>query len=151
MNEVLRQREGTWDVTIEIRADRNSATVASKGTQTNRLGVGGLWLLSDFDGEIGGHPFIGHAIVGFDPQKSKYVGVWVDSAGGHITLVDGVFDGSKKTFRTTSLESNAKGKVIAITGVQKFLDPNTEVLTLSGRGPDGKTSQRMTITYRRRL
>jgi hypothetical protein len=123
MNEVLRQREGTWDVTMEIQASPNSGRIVSKG----------------------------HAITGFDPQKSKYEGVWVDSAGRHITLVEGTYDSSKKTFQTTSLENDANGKANPVTGVQRFVDPNTEVLTLFGRGPDGKTSQSMTITYRRRL
>jgi Protein of unknown function (DUF1579) len=151
MKEVLRQREGTWDVTTEIQASANSAKIVSKGTQTNRLGVGGVWLVSDFEGEIGGHPLNGHAITGFDPQKSKYEGVWVDSAGRHITLVEGTYDSSKKTFQTTSVENDTNGKANAVTGVQRFVDPNTEVLTLFSRGPDGQTSRSMTITYRRRL
>ena len=151
MNEVLRQREGTWDVTMEIQASPNSARIVSKGTQTNKLTVGGVWLASDFEGQIGGHPLDGHAITGFDPQKSKYEGVWVDSARRHITLVEGAYDSSKKTFQTTFLENDANGKANAVTGVQRFVDANTEVLTLFSHGPDGKTSQSMTITYRRRL
>jgi len=139
------------DVTTEMQASPNSARIVSKGTQTNRLGVGGVWLVSDFAGEIGGHPLNGHAITGFDPQKSKYEGVWVDSAGRHITLVEGTYDSSKKTFQTTSLENDASGKANAVTGVQRFVDSNTEVLTLFSRGPDGKSLQSMTITYRRRL
>ena len=54
MSEMLRQREGTWDVTIEMQASPNGAKSVSKGTQTNKLAVGGAWLLSDFEGEMGG-------------------------------------------------------------------------------------------------
>ena len=151
MNEVLRRREGAWDVTMEIQASPNSARIVSKDTQTNKLAAGGVWLVSDFEGQIGGHPLNGHAITGFDPQKSKYEGVWVDSAGRHITLVAGTYDSSKKTLRTTALENDANGKVNAVTGVQRFVDPNAEVLTLFSRGPGGKTSQSITITYRTRL
>jgi hypothetical protein len=151
MNEVLRQREGTWDVTMEIRASPNSARIVSKGTQTNKLAVGGVWLVSDFEGEIGRHPLNGHAITGFDPQKSKYEGVWVDSAGRHITLVEGTYNSSKKTFQTTSLENDTNGKANAVTGVQRFVGTDTDFVTLFSRGPDDKTSQSMTITYRRRL
>jgi hypothetical protein len=155
MSEVLRQREGTWDVTIEIRASPNAAKTVSKGRQANKLAVGGAWLLSDFEGEMAepsgsGRQLIGHAITGFDPQKAKYVGVWVDSEGRHITLLEGTFDSAKKTFRMTSLEKDAKGKVTPVTGVAKFVDANTEVVTLFSRGPDGKAIKTMTTTYRRR-
>ena len=155
MSEVLRQREGTWDVTIEMQASPNAVKSVSKGTQTNKLAVGGAWLLSDFEGEMGGRsgggrPLIGHAITGFDPQKAKYVGVWVDSEGRHITLLEGTYDNSKKTFQMTSLEKDAKGKLTPVTGVARFTDANTEVVTLFSRGPDGKTVKSMTTTYRRR-
>lgn len=150
MSEVLRQREGTWDVTIEMQISPKAAHSLSKGTQTNRLAVGGAWLLSDFEGEMGGHPLIGHAITGFDPQKAKYVGVWVDSEGRHITLLVGTFDSAKKTFRMTSLEKDAKGNVTPVTGIARFTDPDTEVVTLFSRGPDGKAVKSMTTTYRRR-
>jgi hypothetical protein len=150
MSEVLRQREGTWDVTIEMQASPNGAKSVSKGTQTNKLAVGGAWLLSDFEGEMGGRPLIGHAITGFDPQKGKYVGVWVDSEGRHITLLEGIYDSSKKTFQMTSLEKDAKGKLTPVTGVARFTDPDTEVVTLFSRGQDGKAVKSMTTTYRRR-
>jgi hypothetical protein len=155
MSEVLRQREGTWDVTIEMQTSPKAAKSVSKGTQTNRLAVGGAWLLSDFEGEVGGRsasgrPFIGHAITGFDPQKSKYVGVWVDSEGRHITLLEGTYDISKKTFRMTSLEKDGKGKLTPVTGVARFTDPDTEVVTLFSQGPDAKAVKSMTTTYRRR-
>ena len=155
MSEVLRQREGTWDVTIEMQASPKAAQSVSKGTQTNRLAVGGAWLLSDFEGEMGGRPpgrrpLIGHAITGFDPQKAKYVGVWVDSEGRHVTLLEGTYDSAKKTFRMTSLEKDAKGKATPVTGVARFIDPDTEIVTLFSRGPDGKAVKSMTTTYRRR-
>jgi hypothetical protein len=146
MSEVLRQREGTWDVTIEMQTSPKAAKSVSKGTQTNRLAVGGAWLLSDFEGEMGGRsasgrPFIGHAITGFDPQKSKYVGVWVDSEGRHITLLEGTYDISKKTFRMTSLERDGKGKLTPVTGVARFTDPDTEVVTVSARVPTARLSK----------
>jgi hypothetical protein len=155
MSEVLRQRESTWDVTIEMQTSPKAAMSVSKGTQTNRLAVGGAWLLSDFEGEMGrrsggGHPLIGHAITGFDPQKAKYVGVWVDSEGRHITLLEGTYDSAKKTFRMTSLEKDAKGKVTPVTGLARFTNPDTEVVTIFSRGPDGKAIKSMTTTYRRR-
>lgn len=85
-----------------------------------------------------GRPLIGHAITGFDLQKAKYVGAWVDSEERHISLLEGTYDSSKKTFRMTSLEKDAKGKLTPVTGVARFVDADTEVVTLFSRGPDGK-------------
>ena len=50
----------------------------------------------------------------------------------------------------TSLEKDANGKLTPVTGVARFTDPNTEVVTLFSRGPDGKAIKSMTTTYRRR-
>jgi len=50
----------------------------STGVETNTL-VGGLWLVSDFQGRWGSQPFHGHGTFGYDTSKKKYVGIWVDS------------------------------------------------------------------------
>src|SRR6185503_17588298 len=70
----LAKDAGTWDATI---TDKNTGVV-SKGTEVRRM-VGGLWLIGDFTSEMNGQPFVGHGITGFDQDKKKYVGAWVDS------------------------------------------------------------------------
>jgi hypothetical protein len=49
---------------------------SSRGVIVNRLVCGGLWLVSEFHNETTG--FDGHGIFGYDVQKKKYVGTWID-------------------------------------------------------------------------
>ena len=64
---------GTWDTTMKIEGGE------SKGTCVYKMDVGGLWLASTFEGDIGGMKFSGRGYDSYDPAKKKYVGVWLDS------------------------------------------------------------------------
>lgn len=51
--------------------------------------VGSLWTSARFECDMMGMPFIGIGILGYDQEKEKYVGTWVDSMRGTITLMEG--------------------------------------------------------------
>src|SRR5262245_55426309 len=63
----LKELVGTWDATFSMMGQE------SKATAIYRMGPGGLWLLSNFNGEIGGMKFSGHGVDGYDTAKKKYV------------------------------------------------------------------------------
>ena len=50
----------------------------SKATETNEL-IGGMWLVSRFEGQMMGMPFTGVGHWGYDPAEKKYVGTWIDN------------------------------------------------------------------------
>ena len=58
--------------------------------------IGGLWTVSHFQMEFMGQPFSGSAILGFDAEKKKFVGSWIDSMNPRITNMEGEWDDSKK-------------------------------------------------------
>lgn len=99
-HEVLKEDVGTWDAEVTFTIP-GSEPMKSKGVETNRM-VGGLWLVSDFDGEFAGSKFTGHGIVGYDSTKKKYVGSWVDNMGTSITTMEGEYDADKKTMTIVS-------------------------------------------------
>src|SRR5262249_52422264 len=79
-HKVLAQEAGAWDGTIKMfMAGPDAPPSVSKGVETNTLGLGGFWMLSEFKGEFGGMPFEGRGTFGYDPVKKKYVGTWIDS------------------------------------------------------------------------
>src|SRR5262249_32965694 len=55
----LQKELGTWDATVKSWQDPKAAPTVSKGTETNTMLPGGLWLLSEFKGEFGGMEFHG--------------------------------------------------------------------------------------------
>src|SRR5262245_59333625 len=90
-HEVLKRLEGNW--TAVIKMDGNEAPA----TATYKMDLGGLWLISEFRGELFGQPFQGRGADGYDPEKKKYVSVWVDSMTTRPVLFEGTYDKEKKT------------------------------------------------------
>ncbi|MBI1900416.1 MAG: DUF1579 family protein [Planctomycetia bacterium] len=75
-HEVLKMEEGVWYSVVKIIAPEGA--IEGKGTETNRLMKGGLWLVSDYE-DSDPNGFFGHGILGYDPAKKKFVGSWVDN------------------------------------------------------------------------
>src|SRR5262245_24465707 len=65
----LKRLAGTWDAETEC----------GKGTMTYKMGLGGLWLVGDFEGEFGGLKFQGKGLDTYDSSTKKYRIFWVDS------------------------------------------------------------------------
>lgn len=54
--------------------------------------LGDLWTTSSFSMEFMGQPFTGASTLGYDPEKGKYVGTWVDSMTTMLTIMEGDYD-----------------------------------------------------------
>ncbi len=140
----LKAQEGVWDATVSGMGPE------SKGTETNTMACGGLWLVSDFKGDVMGMPFSGHGITGYDPAKAKYVGTWVDSMTTSLLVMEGTCDKSGKVMTMMGEGPDMMGKMVKMKMVTEMKDADTRVFTVHMPGPDGKEAPSMTITYRRR-
>lgn len=150
-DEVLKRRIGTWDATIEIQISDGKAPVKSKGIEKDYLTPDGHWLISEFEGELFGRSFTGHAITGFDPAKNKYVGVWIDSMRRHLSLVEGEYDAKGKFFTTISQDKDDQsGRMIEMKQVTDESDPNVRIVSFPSPVMGGRSLSKMTITYVRR-
>jgi hypothetical protein len=92
-HKVLRQEVGVWEAEITTwLAGPEQEPDVSRGVERNRMMPGGLWLISDFEAEMGGAPYHGHGHTGYDTKKQKYVGSWVDSMSTALTNLEGERD-----------------------------------------------------------
>jgi hypothetical protein len=82
---------GTWEAAIKMYGPPGEPAV-EKGSETNTLLPGGLWVLSEFTGTIGGQPFSGRGQTSYDPASGKYVGTWIDSMSTKPMLLEGSYD-----------------------------------------------------------
>jgi Protein of unknown function (DUF1579) len=120
-HKIFASEEGTWDATVKsFEGGPNAEPAVSKGTEVNTLLPGGLWLVSKFEGEFGGVKFEGRGQFGYDPNKKKYIGTWIDSMVPTLSVLEGEYDDKTKTMTYVG----------------------------EGTGPDGKTKymQRMVTT-----
>ena len=134
---------GTWDGDVVIRMP-GAPPQSSRGVMINRLVCGGLWLVSDFHNETTG--FDGHGIFGYDVQKKKYVGTWVNPMRTFLAGMEGTWDAKARTM--TFVVDHAPMKWREVT---EQVDDTTQVFRVF-MAPPGAAAENevMTVTYRRR-
>jgi hypothetical protein len=146
----LKRSAGTWDATVEFFGPPGTPPQISKAVEVNTLDSSGLWLISDFKGQMEGQPFQGHGIFGYDPDKGEYNGVWVDSLITTPMISHGTCDGTGRVRKLTSEGLGPDGKPTAFKMTDEEKGPDTRVFTLAASGPEGKDVVMMKITYTRR-
>ncbi|MBM4002847.1 MAG: DUF1579 domain-containing protein [Planctomycetes bacterium] len=140
----LAEMEGTWDARVDMGGEK------SKGVSTYKLICGGMWIASDFQGDIGGAKFQGHGVDGYDQHKKKYVAVWVDSMESAPMHLVGDFDAKTKTMTMKGETFGLDGKPQPVKTTTVHKDKNTMVFTMYAIGPDNKDQPILSITYTRR-
>jgi len=149
-HEHLKKAAGVWDATVEMSEAPGKPPAVSKGTETNTLMAGGLWLVSDFKSTFAGQPFEGHGVSGYDPAKKKFVGTWVDSWTTGLGTSEGTIDPVTKKETAWMEGPDQTGKVTRTKMEVEWKDDDTRVFTMWGPGPDGKAFPGLKITYKRR-
>ena len=142
---------GTYDVVAKMWMNPAAPPMESKGTSTKTVLWDGRYLAEEFSGDMMGAPFQGKSITGFDNQKKKYIGTWMDSMSTAIMYSEGTYDAGSKTLTLTSkMYDPMVKKEVPIRMVTKFVDPTTHVFEFYGQGPDGKEMKSMEITYKKK-
>ncbi len=147
-HELLKEYVGEWDVVGKMFMP-DGKVETSKGKDSTRLACGGLWVISDFQGEMMGAPFTGHGVFGYDSSKKEYVGTWVDSWVDYlIPFTGGKAEG--KTLTYTMEQRGPDGKVAKVRQVREAKDADHHVMTFYFPGPDGKEAPGMILEYTRK-
>lgn len=153
--EVLRQHAllarhaGTWDAAIEAYPRPDGPPVVSAGVETNRL-VGGLWLVTEFRGEILGRPVEGHGLLGYDPARRRYVNAWVDTLSFGISTGQFTFDPATATLAGVVEGPDMTGAPVRARHELRYAGEDRRVLTVHATDEAGRASLALRITYTRR-
>lgn len=150
-HEYLKQFEGKWEAVSRFMMEPGKPAVESKGTETGTMTCNGLWLVFEYRGEMMGQTFTGHGTMGYDLQKKKFVGSWIDSMATGLFIAEGTSD-EKGTVFTMVMEGTdpMTGKTLKMKQVSVIKDKDTKTLTFSMPGPDGKDMMIGTIEYKRK-
>src|SRR5688572_18455384 len=96
-HEWLHQLAGQWEADLEVTGEPGKPPLKLKSTENTRR-IGGFWILSESEVTPPGMPFARALTLGYDPQKKKYVGTWVDSTNAtHIGKYEGSMDVAGRT------------------------------------------------------
>jgi hypothetical protein len=138
----LKKMAGTWDCTMKMMGQEGKAVA-------NYKMLGDFWLIGDFEGDAGGMKFKGHDFMGYDPQKKKYIGTWVDSLSPNAMPMESTYDSSKKVMTAVGEGINMEGKKAKFKTTSEWKS-NDEMLFTMYEEKDGKMEQSFTIDYKRR-
>lgn len=97
----LHQFAGEWK-TNGRGTDLSGKDVDMVGFESDRMVIGDFWLSFVYRSQVNDKLFVGHGMIGYDPQKKKYVGIWVDSMSPYLTSLEGTADRQANTLTMDS-------------------------------------------------
>ena len=140
----LKSLEGNWSCVMKAGEQQ------SKGTSTTKAVLGGLWMVTEFKGELGGGiPFEGRGIDGYDTDKKKFVSVWVDNMTTSILNFEGTYDESTKTLTSYADGKSPDGKPVKHKSVTTIPDKDHQVFKMLMVGADNSETLLITVEYTR--
>lgn len=146
----LEQLTGEWNCNVQIFMDPESP-IESEGTEQVRS-VGKFWTVAENKGNFQGQPFTGIQTLGYDPEKQRFVGTWIDSMNHHLWNYEGTLDESGKvlTLTTAGPCPMNPGQTFKFKEVLEIKNPDHKVFTSSMQGEDGQWQTGMIINYYRK-
>jgi hypothetical protein len=147
----LQQLVGEWESQIETIMEPGKPGEKTTGTESVKP-VGPFWTVSEISGTMMNQPFAGNMTIGYDADKKKYVGTWIDSMTGKLWNYEGSVDPSGKTL---TLESEGEcpmrpGKVTKFRDVTTLKDKNHKEFSSAMMDDNGEWVTMMTGQSTRR-
>jgi hypothetical protein len=141
-HEFLKQNEGEWNVHF------GDASTPAMGTTKYKMGLGGLWLMSDAEMNMEGTKFYGHGMDSYDLTKKKFVGVWTDSMMTAPIVFEGDLSDDKKTLTCMGKGPGQTGETVEYKMVTEYTDKDTHVFKMWAGTLTGDPM--LTLTYVRK-
>ena len=147
----LKKFAGEWESQSEGTAGPGQPKFVAEGVMKSRM-LGDLWLVSDIT--VGGAGFQVGAVqtIGYDPEKKKYIGTWVDSMFNHMWRYEGSVDesGRKLILEAEGPNPSAAGKMSNFRDTYEFKSDDHIVSTSLMQNEDGEWVVLMTGEMKRK-
>lgn len=144
-HEKIKPHVGKWG--FEMTDSENQVT---KGTSETIEACGGLWFVTTMDTNMAGMPFQGKGLDGYDPEKKKYISIWVDSFTAAPMIFEGEYD---KTGKVLTMVCEGKdpmsGGPATWRSTTEFRSKDEFRFVMFVKPKDGKEQTMMTVIYKR--
>ncbi len=146
----LEQFVGEWRSEMEMPGAPGQPPQKLEGTERTRS-LAGLWIVSEIRGETPAGEMEAVLTLGWDPERKRYVGTWIDSMFNHMWVYEGTLDASGRilTLEAQGPSFSGDGTLATYRDVVEFESPDAKVLRSSMLGSDGQWTEYMTARYRR--
>ena len=147
----LAKLAGKWKLQVTSWFAPGAPPQKSDGTAEFKTILGGRYVQQEVKGEMGGQPFEGMGIMGFDNVTKERFATWTDSMSTGLMVMRGKCPADAKKCTTKGRMSDAvAGKEVPFSETTTMTDDDHFKFELRGPGPDGKQFKMLEIVYTRR-
>jgi len=140
---------GAWSTQMLNRPRPGGGSSSARGRETDTVCCGGNFLVTDHLADSKKEPFAGHGILGYDPDRKRYVLASVDTADATLEVHEGEYDAAGDTLTFRFDAADGRGGTTATREVLQWKGPDQRTLTVLAPGVGGRDQAGMTIKYRR--
>lgn len=137
--------EGSWKTVTKAQMSPDQPESTMEGTiESKRLGA--FWLVNEMTSEIDGVRVIGRQTIGYDRDKGKYIGTWIDNMTDYMWNYEGNVDetGMILSLEATGPDMTQPGKMALYRDRYEFLSKDEIRITSSAQDADGNWIDFMT-------
>jgi hypothetical protein len=147
----LKYFEGSWSSKASMWMDPKAPPQESKGDATIEAIYEGRYFSMKQTGDMGGQPFQGQGLWGFDNLRGKFFTTWIDSMSTGFWLSYGSYDAAKKTYtyHGDMPDPMQPSKTTKVRQVVHVVDDNHYTFEWHEMH-DGKEAKTMQIDYTRK-
>jgi hypothetical protein len=139
-HKALQKLVGKWSLTVKLGDDE------TKGTAHFKSILGGLFVQEEASLTVFGHKMEWVGLYGYNAQKKKLTGVWVDNMG-LTTIGDGDPDPAGKTFGYSGDHPGSQAnKPVRFRWIIKLKDDDKLTIEMLEVKADGKETSAMTVS-----
>ncbi|MDA8743706.1 DUF1579 domain-containing protein [Rubripirellula amarantea] len=147
----LKQFVGQWTSSSRTIASGEQPAMQCTGTMDSRM-LGEFWIVNEISGDMDGTKFNAILTIGFDSDRKRYVGTWIDSMMNYMWHYEGDVEASGKKLVLIAEGPNvmAEGKTTKFRDSYEFNTPDTLTSTSEVMDDDGNWVTFMNGTVTRR-
>ena len=146
----LQKFVGEWDVVSEGSMGEGQPPVTGEAAMKSSM-LGDLWVVNKSQHEVAGMKMQSIQMIGYDPDKQKFVGIWADSMINYLWHYEGTLDENGMKLTLEAEGPNMAGEGMSLyRDAYEFTDDDTIVATSSMQDGEGGWTVFMTGTAKRR-
>ena len=149
---MLGKMAGEWTCKVKYQSDPSQPWQESQSTATITSLMNGRYIQENDSGQMGGMPFSGMGLYGFDNVSGKYVSNWIDNMGTGMMASVGTADASGKVITWIgTMNDPVTGKPTKERSVTTVIDDNHHTFEMFGTPPGAKKEMKvLSIDYVRK-
>jgi hypothetical protein len=140
----LQQFVGEWKSVMKAQMGPGQE-MECEGTMSSKM-LGDIWVVNKTQGDMMGMTMHALQTIGYDPEKKKYVGTWVDSMHNHLWRYEGTVDqsGKKIMLEAEGPSFTSPGDMAMYRDSYEFVSPDRIIATSEVKNEDGEWQVFMT-------